>query len=181
MKRKMKTAALAVFGLLVLGLPSASRNAAPQTAPPERAKILGVARRIMVKSMFCAFITLGEDGQPQARTVQPFAPDDGMVVWIGTNPLTRKIAQIRKDPRVTLYYYADMGYVTLIGKAEVVNEPAEKEKHWNDGWAGLYKDKFRGDDYTLIRVRPVRLEIVSFSDGLAGDPRTWLPLTVEFR
>jgi general stress protein 26 len=179
--KRMKVSAIGFLGLLAMGLALAGQTPTPQNPSPDRAKILDVARKIMDKSVYCAFITLGEDGQPQARTVQPFAPDAGMVVWIGTNPGTRKIAQIKKDPRVSLYYYADMAYVTLLGKAELVNDPAEKQKHWNDAWTGLYKDKFRGDDYTLIRVIPIRLEILSYGDGIMNDPKTLKPTTVDFK
>lgn len=181
MKRTITVAAIGLLGLLAPGRPLAAQQPAAQRPAPDRARILEAARRIMAKSVYCAFITLGEDGQPQARTVQPLAPDAAMVVWIGTNPLTRKIVQIRKDARVALYYYADMGYVTLIGRAARVEDPAERQRHWNDAWSGLYKDKFRGDDYTLIRVAPVRLEIVSYQDGIVGDPKTLRPTSIEFK
>ncbi len=181
MNRTSTIAAIGLLGLLTMGAPLAAQLPAAQGPAPDRAKILETARTIMAKSVFCAFITIGADGQPQARTVQPFAPDAGMVVWIGTNPQTRKIAEIKKDPRVTLYYYADMGYVTLIGRAARIEDPAEKQARWNDAWSGLYKDTFRGDDYTLIRVAPVRLEIISFGDGMVGDPKTWKPVSIEFK
>lgn len=32
----------------------------------------------------------------------------------------------------------------------------------------------------IIRVSPIRLELVSVDRGRAGDPKTWLPLTVTF-
>lgn len=34
--------------------------------------------------------------------------------------------------------------------------------------------------YLLIRMTPARLEIVSESRGMVGNPRTWLPLAIEF-
>jgi len=176
-----KVAAIGLLGLFAFGLALAGPKPGPQSSSPDRGKILAATRKIMDKSVFCALITIGEDGQPQARAVQPFAPDAGMVVWIGTNPGTRKIAQIKKDPRVTLYYYADMAYVTLLGKAELVNDPAEKQKHWNDAWAGMYKDQFRGDDYALIRVTPIRLEILSYGDGIMNDPKTLKPKAIDFK
>jgi hypothetical protein len=32
----------------------------------------------------------------------------------------------------------------------------------------------------LIRLTPIRLEIVSVERGFAGDPKTWRPLTIDF-
>jgi len=84
---------------------------------------------------------------------------------------------VKKDPRVTLYYYepAGPGYVTLQGRAAVVTDPAEKAKRWKEDWAAFYKDRNRGEDYVLIRVAPVRLEIVSYGHGLLNDPASWRP------
>jgi general stress protein 26 len=48
--------------------------------------------------------TQDEEGRSQARTVNRFPPEEDMTVWIATSTLTRKVQQIRRDPRVTLYY-----------------------------------------------------------------------------
>lgn len=157
-----------------------------QAPPPgpdaDRPAVIRAAREVMRKARYCAFITLGEDGQPQARAVDPLGPDDDMTVWVGTNAATRKVAQLRKDPRVTLFYFdaAAPAYVTLIGTAETSSDPAEKAKHWKNEWSAFYKDQYRGPDFVLLRVRPSRLEIVSESHGLLNDPKTWRPVVLEF-
>jgi len=168
--------------LIPCALASTSTAQTPPAAPPDRATILKAAHQIMEKARYCSFVTLGEDGSLQARIVDAFPPDEDMVVWLGTNPVTRKVAEVRKDPRATLCCFdpAGQGYVTLIGKADIVTEPAEKAKRWKDDWLAFYKDKYRGDDYVLIRVRPRRLEIVSYADKLLNDPVTWRPISVEF-
>lgn len=151
-------------------------------AVPSRAVIIEAAKEMMTKSRYCALVTLGIDGHPQAREVDAFAPDGDMTVWIATNPVTRKTKEIRRDPRVTLYYAVDGGggYVTIIGRAEIVDDPAEKVKRWKEDWAAFYSNKNHGADYTLIRVRPTRLEIVSYAHKLLNDPKTWRPISLEF-
>jgi len=151
------------------------------SAPPDRVTVIKAAKEVMTKARYCALITIGDDGQPQARVVDPFFPEDDMTVWLATSPATRKVAQIVKDPRVTLFYFdtGTQGYVTVLGKAELIRDPAEKAKQWKEEWASFYKDKNRGDDYMLIRVKPRRLEIVSYAHGLANDPQTWRPVMLE--
>lgn len=151
-------------------------------ARPDRPVLLKAAREVMEKARYCALVTNAESGYPQARAIDAFAPEADMTVWIATNPVTRKVAEVKKDPRVTLYYYepAGPGYVTLQGRATVVADPAEKAKRWKEDWAAFYKDKNRGDDYVLLRVTPVRLEVVSYGHGLLNDPASWRPLAVEF-
>jgi general stress protein 26 len=166
----------------LLCLPRVAATQAVPAQTPERAKIVAAAEEVMKKARFCGLVTLGRDGHPQARVVDPFEPERDLTVWIATNPITRKVEQIRADPRVTLFYFdpSGPGYVTLLAKAELVTDSAEKAKHWKEEWAAFYADKNRGEDFILIRCKPIRLELVSYGHGLLNDPSTWRPLTVEF-
>ncbi|HEX9186464.1 MAG TPA: pyridoxamine 5'-phosphate oxidase family protein [Vicinamibacteria bacterium] len=150
-------------------------------ASRDRATLLKVAREVMEKARYCALVTNAEGGYPQARAIDAFAPEADLTVWIATNPATRKVAEIRRDPRVTLYYYetSGPGYVTLQGKAAIVTDPAEKAKRWKEDWKDFYADRNRGDDYVLIRVTPVRLEVVSYPHGVLNDKASWRPPSVE--
>ncbi len=155
-----------------------------QTTPasqPSRAEVIAAARDVMQKAAYCTFITIGEDGQPQARVVDPTLPDPNLTVWIGTNPLTRKVKDIQRDPRVTLLYFhaASASYVTVMGRAALVTDAGEKERRWKTSWAPFYPNGFRGGDFTLIRVTPARLEISSPSRKMINDPKTWLPVVID--
>jgi general stress protein 26 len=161
------------------------RLAATEPVPaqtPDRAKVLAAAVQLMEKARFCGLVTIGEDGHPQARVVDAFSPEPDLTVWIATNPITRKVKQIKADPRVTLFYFdpSGPGYVTLLAKAELVSDPAEKARHWKEDWAAFYADKNRGEDFILIRCKPIRLELVSYGHGILNDPGTWRPVTIEF-
>jgi PPOX class probable F420-dependent enzyme len=169
--------------VLTLAAPAFASQQAAAPAPPDRAAIVKAAVSVMEGAHYATLVTLGDDGHPQARIVDAFPPDEQMIVWIATTPLTRKVAQIRKDPRVTLSYFdaKTMSYVTLLGRAAIVTDAAEKAKHWKEAWAKLYKDQYRGDDYLLIKVTPLRLEVSAESQGIMNDPKTWRPTIVEFK
>ena len=47
-------------------------------------------------------------------------------------------------------------------------------------WAAIYPHGAKDDGLLLIRITPARLEVVSDSRGMIGDPKTWRPLTIEF-
>lgn len=151
-------------------------------AQPDRTAVIDAAQEIMLRAQYCAMITLGSDGSPQARVVDPFPPEAGMVVWLATNPGTRKVAQIKRDPRVALSYIdaSGGGYVTLLGKADLVESVTEKDARWKEEWSPFYKDKNKGSDYLLIRITPTRLEVVSYSHGILNDPTTWAPASISF-
>jgi general stress protein 26 len=173
---------IAVLALLVLSLPAAAAAQAAPHTPPTRAAVIAAATDIMQKAHYCTFITIGEDGQPQARIVDPLAPDAAFTIWIATNPLTRKVDQLRKNPRATLSCFdsASSSYVTILGRGDLVADAAEKERHWKKDWLAIYPTGARGNDVVLIRLTPSRLEIVSESRGMLGDPKTWRPLSIEF-
>lgn len=156
----------------------ARRNDKKET---ERNRLVAAAREIMAAARYCALITVDASGRAQARTMDPFSPDENLVVWLGTNSKSRKVAEIRHNPRVALYYFdsASQGYVAISGTARIVNEPKEKARHWKEEWKAFYPD--RDKSYLLIAVTPEKLEVVCEKKGITGDPHTWTPPTVSFQ
>jgi general stress protein 26 len=152
------------------------------TPQPSRSEILAAGRDVMHKARYCTLITLGDHGHPQARIVDPLAPDADFIAFVATNPLTRKVKEIQRDPRVTLSCFdsASSSYATLLATATIVTDAAERLRRWKAEWSPFYPGGAKGNAYTLIRLTPVRLEVVSVSRGLEGDAKTWRPLTVDF-
>jgi general stress protein 26 len=153
-----------------------------QVATPSRSDIVSASRDVMQKARYCSLITIGADGHPQARIVDPLGPDASFTIWIATNPLTRKVAEIKRDPRVTLTCFdaSSSSYVTVLARATLVTDAAEKARRWKDEWTPFYSSGASGNDVMLFRLVPRRLEIVSVDRGMAGDPKTWRPLSIDF-
>ncbi len=163
--------ALAVLFALGTALP----DALPAQTPPSRDDVLTAARAIMEEARFCGLVTLDAQGAPRVRTMDPFPPGDDMTVWLGTNRQSRKVAEIQGDGRVALYYAApdESGYVSLLGRARLVDDESEKAARWKPEWEAFYPD--RAADYLLIEVVPERIEVVDYGRGLVGAPGTWEP------
>jgi general stress protein 26 len=160
-----------------LALLTAAGVATPQPEP----EVLAAAREVIARAGLCSLVTLDEAGAPQARAMDPFPPEADFTLWLGTHRSTRKVSQIRRDPRVAVHWLdaAGPGQVTLIGTAEVVEDAGERARHFKPEWAAFYSDEWRGGDYLLIRVRPLRLEVMSIPAGIASDPKGWAPAVVE--
>lgn len=143
-------------------------------------KLRKAAREIMTAATSCALITLDHEGRPRVRAMDPLNPENDFTVWLGTNPKSRKLAQIKKDPRVTLYYLETngSGYVMIHGTAQIVNDQKEKEKRWKVEWEPFYPNK--SEDLILIKVSPQWMEVVSYAHGFIGDSETWEPPRVSF-
>ena len=146
----------------------------------DRAALVAAAREIMTAQTYCALITIDETGRPQVRTMNPFPPDEHMVVWFATNTRSLKVQQIRKDPRVTLYYADHLkatGYVALSGRAELTEDMGEilkrKRAYWDQAFPGL-------KNLVLIKVVPERVEVLNYKAGTQVNPDTWRPPSVDF-
>ena len=150
-----------------------------QTVSRATSDLPTAARTIIASAQYATFITTDAAGHPQARTVQPLAPDSAWHVWFATNPRTRKVGQVRRHAHVALHYFdkPTESYVTIIGEARIVTDRATKNAHWDSAWDAFYKD--RDTSVVLIDVRADQLEIVSAKMGITGDAATWRPPTVR--
>ena len=172
---KRKLAGVAVLFLLFF-----TTHAFGQQPRFSRDALISAAREIMTTTRYCALITTGRTGRAHTRTMDAFAPEEDMTIWLATNPRSRKVAEIRRNPKVTLYYFdrESAAYVTIYGTARLVNEKGEKAKRWKDDWKTFYPD--RDKSYLLIKITPKRLEVVNVNKGIVSDTPTWQPLSVDF-
>ena len=166
--------------LLLLGLhPEASAQEVARQEVP-RDSLLVVARAIIDSTPYCMVATLDEEGGPRVRPMEPFPPDTDMTIWLGTTRYSRKVEDIKRNPTVALSYLAPggTGYVSVYGTAELVDEQAAKEKWWKPEWSGFYANK--DDMYLVIKVTPVRIELIDYRFGITGDDKTYAPMVIRF-
>lgn len=132
-----------------------------------------IARKMMARAGKCALITVGTSGYPSVRMMDPMLPQEDFVVWMATNPKSRKVTEIRENSQATLYYADDssQGYVSLVGHAYIIEDEEAKEKYWKQEWTPFYPDK--NDGLVLIRFEPLKIELVSYKDGIISEQSTW--------
>ena len=147
---------------------------------PGRDSIIAAAREIIGAQKYCALITIDSSGHPRARTVNPFPPDSDMVVWFATSTRTGKVREIKNDSCVCLYY-ADhaqaSGYVSIVGKAILVTDMAEKIKRKRAYWDQAFPD---WNLLVLVKVVPERMDVLNYKRGMLNDPVTWAVPSVRF-
>ncbi|HEY6951577.1 MAG TPA: pyridoxamine 5'-phosphate oxidase family protein [Bacteroidota bacterium] len=143
--------------------------------------MISAARELMSLQKYCALVTIDSSGQPNVRTMNPFPPESDMTVWVATNSRSRKAQDIRNNPSVCLYY-ADhgrgSGYVSISGKAYLVDDTQEKLNHKREYWSQAFPDwKY----LLLIKVVPERIEVINYARGMVGDSLTWKAPAVDLR
>jgi general stress protein 26 len=168
------------LALFVLTLVSDVRAQEGEIVVTPRDTLLTAAKDIMKQTLYCVLITLDESGHPRARAMDPFFPDENMVIWMGTDRKTRKVKEIKNDPRVTLYYPHPQGagYVTVYGTAEIVDDPELKKRYFKEAWARFYSEEREG--FILISVTPNKMEVLDYNRGITGNLETWITPSVKF-
>ena len=143
-------------------------------------KVVSTAKTIMASANTCSLITIDSEGRPRVREMSPFEAESDFTVWFGTNPKSRKVEQIKNNSKVTLYYLEkeSAGYVMIHGNASLVNNQEEKNTRWKEEWEAFYSNKT--EDYLLIKVTPIWMEVVSYTYNILGDPITWEPPVINF-
>jgi len=159
--RRMVTGMIMLFLLSTFSSFAQEVNYFPETLLTSDS-LFSAAKIIIASSPCKVLITVDENGKPFAREMAPFPIDKDWIIWLGTSTISRKVGQIENNPNVVVYYYDPEGksYVSISGKASLVNDPALKAKYWFDAWEGYFPD--RDKDYILIKVIPENMEVVSY-------------------
>jgi general stress protein 26 len=103
--------------IVLLSFLSLTGSAQDNQSSFSRDTLIMAAREIISANPFCALVTVDPTGQPQVRTMNPFPLGDEMDIWFATSRKSRKVKEIKNNPKVCVYY-ADhsnaKGYVSII-------------------------------------------------------------------
>jgi general stress protein 26 len=136
------------------------------------AELLKIVRNMIGAVEYCFLITVDESGHPNARMVQHFEPEESLVIWFGTSPQSRKVRELRNDPRMTVAFHhaGEIAYVALKGTGELVEDPSLRRKKWFPGWDSFFPGGPEGSNYVLIEFTPSEIELMNFSLGITPPP-----------
>ncbi len=118
--------------------------------------------------------TVDPDGFPQTRAMfnlrrsEQFPGLAGLfrehkvdfLVYFTTNTSSPKIAQIRTNPKVSVYYHKPREFrgLMLSGDMEIVVDKEEKERIWQKGWEMYYPGGVHDPDHTVLRLLPAAVK-----------------------
>lgn len=102
-----------------------------------------------------AFIaSVDSDGFPNMKAMLPPRKREGIkVFYFTTNTSSVRVAQFRKDPKASLYFYDKRFFrgVMLKATAEVLEDAKSKEMVWEDGDSQYYSKGVTDPDYCVLR------------------------------
>ncbi len=134
--------------------------------------LLQIARDTIAKSPMCLAITVDQSGEANARVVQTSKLDDDWTLRFMTDRRSRKVEEIERTGRLTLAYQdnADNSYVTLVGRATIIDDVAVKTVIWRPTSLKWHPGGPTDPNVVLIDFTADRVELWSSPHGVVPDP-----------
>jgi general stress protein 26 len=176
MKKLSTLYALAAIFLLAAIFPSK----ADSQVIVNRDSVIIAAREIISETTYCALVTVDSTGQPQIRTMNPFPLNDEFITWFATSRTSRKVAEIKNNPKVSVYYanhISAKGYVSITGTAEVIDNKELLIKMKRAYWEGIPDWQ---NIFVLIKITPRTMDVINYRHGLNNDPKTFRAPSITF-
>ncbi len=118
---------------------------------------------IMKETCLFAYLATCDGEQPRVRPVSPIVEDD-MSVWVATSASSRKVKQIKQNPKVSLAFVqhprGDKA-ATIIGEAEIVEDLEEKKRIWNLAPydpSQYFPEGPESKDYCVLKINVKKIE-----------------------
>ena len=105
----------------------------------EKQKIVDI-----MKAVTPAYFATCDGNQPRVRAVSPIIEDD-MSIWVGTHTTSRKIKQIKQNPKVSLAFIQPPSAARgeraaiVLGEAAIIPSVKERKRFWRL-WPSVYSD-----------------------------------------
>ena len=135
-------------------MPAATTDLEMDAAQIER--LLAAARETVDRLPYCWVATRAEEGGAHARAVRIFASPKGHDEWTRRflcRRGSRKVAEIRRDPLVTLAWQDNSGdmYVALGGRVSLLEDRNEMRELWPASVDALYPEGFADANMIVAR------------------------------
>lgn len=97
--------------------------------------------------------TNDDQGAPQIKAMLKMENEGLQAVWLSTNTSSRRVAQLRRDPRACLYFLDMEQWMGLMlnGEMAILQDAASRQRLWREGFERYYPLGVTDPDYTVLR------------------------------
>ncbi|AEE16585.1 pyridoxamine 5'-phosphate oxidase family protein [Treponema brennaborense] len=123
---------------------------------------------IMKTSKAAVLSTVNESGYPESRALLNLAnakkypkladkairlTENTVTLYFTTNTSSRKITQLRANPKASLYFCIPDKFLGAgaVGEIEEITDETVKKEFWQTGWRIYYPKGYTDPDYTLLK------------------------------
>jgi general stress protein 26 len=107
---------------------------------------------LMEKSKICMLGTNGEGGFPNIKAMMNLKHEGLEKIWFSTNTSSRRVQQLRKDNRASVYYVDETSFkgLLLIGTIEILQDIESRKMLWTEGAEVYYPLGVEDPDYSVL-------------------------------
>ncbi len=107
---------------------------------------------LVSRSTIAMLGTKGDEDYPQIRAMIKMENEGLKRIWFTTNTSSKKIAQLKKSPKASLYFvdFDKWMGLMLVGKCEILQDPESKQRFWREGFEKYYPKGATDPDYSVL-------------------------------
>ena len=109
--------------------------------------------------------------------MDPYITNTDFVVYLVTNPTSRKVSEISKNRNATLLFQNQNGYVSIEGEISLVTETNNKDDYCKKEWTPFYNDRCKA---LILKVNPITIEVIDLDKNIKGNPVNWSTPKIRF-
>ena len=97
--------------------------------------------------------TNGDKGYPNIRAMIKMENEGLKTIWFSTNTSSRKIPQLKKNPKACVYFVDFDKWIglMLVGTTEIRKDQQSRERLWREGYEKYYPKGVNDPDYSVLR------------------------------
>jgi general stress protein 26 len=108
---------------------------------------------LVERSNVAMLATNSAEGYPHIKAMIKAESQGLKHVWFSTNTSSKRVAQLRQDPRASVYFvdFEEWMGLMLVGEVEILRDEASRRRLWHDGDEKYYPLGVDDPDYTVLR------------------------------
>ena len=97
--------------------------------------------------------TNGDEDYPNIKAMIKMENEGLCAVWFSTNTSSRRVAQLARNPKASVYFvdFETWMGLMLVGEVEILQDQASRERLWREGYEKYYSLGVTDPDYTVLR------------------------------
>lgn len=135
------------------GTEAANQLIANGISPLEIKEGISKASDLLYRSEIAMVGSNGEGGYPNIKAMFKIKSEDLRHVWFSTISSSRRVMQLKKEPRACIYFFDSQAFsgLMLTGNIEIVLDIETKKQLWHKGWEAYYPQGVIDPEYCILK------------------------------
>ena len=133
----------------------------------DQTSVLAESLALVERSPVAMLGSVDANGWPNIKAMLNMEHEGLKTIWFGTNTSSRRVGQLRQNPKACVYYVDQEQFkgLMLVGMVEILQDAASRRRRWRPGFEKYDPLGVDDPDYSVLRFTA---EWGNFYHGLAN-------------